>query len=75
MLYKTEENNHPGWFNKSHWYNTAIYSKFYGKVLEAFLNSRTDRYNIMCSIIAHDKQEPSYVDDEKSGGSTPIPKN
>ena len=36
---------------------------------------RIDRYNIMCSIIAHDKQQPAYVDDEISGGGRPIPKN
>ena len=27
----------------------------------------------MCSIIAHDKQQPTYVDDEISAGGRPIP--
>ena len=38
-------------------------------------NVRTDIYNIMCSINAHDKQQPTYVDDTRSGGSILIPKN
>ena len=29
----------------------------------------------MCSIIAHDKQQPAYVDDESSGGGRPIHNN
>ena len=34
-----------------------------------------ERYNIMCSIIAQDKQQPKYVDDEISGGGRLIRKN
>ena len=29
----------------------------------------------MCSIIAHDKQQPIYFDDEISGGGISKPKN
>ena len=29
----------------------------------------------MCSIIAHDKQQPIYVDDKSSGGCKAITKN
>ena len=29
----------------------------------------------MCSILAHDKQQPKYFDDEISGGGRPIPKS
>ena len=29
----------------------------------------------MCYIISHDKQQPTYVDDEISGGGIPITKN
>ena len=29
----------------------------------------------MCSITAHDKQQPTYVDDASSGGGRSIPKN
>ena len=57
MLTEIEENNHPGCFNKSPWYNTEIYSKLYGKVFEVFIkHSRIDRYHLVCSIIAHDKK-------------------
>ena len=76
ILYETEEKDHPNLFNKGPWYNTAICSKFHGKVFEDFIkNLTTDRYNIMCSIIAYNKQQPTYVDDEISGGGTPITKN
>ena len=36
-------------------------------------NSRTDRYNIMCSIYSHEKQQPSYVDESIIGGGKSIP--
>ena len=38
-------------------------------------NVRTDIYNLMCYIIAHDKQQPTYFDYESSGGGRQIPKN
>ena len=69
ILYEIEEKYHPDWFNKGRWYNKAICSKLHGKVPEDFIkNARTDRYNIMCSIIANDKKQHTYVDDESSGG-------
>ena len=37
--------------------------------------ARTDRYHIMCSIISHDKKQPSYEDEESSTGNNPIPNN
>ena len=38
------------------WYNTYICKKLHGKLFEGFIiNARTDRYNIMCSIDAHEK--------------------
>ena len=39
------------------WYNTSICKKLHGKVFEGFTrNEITDRYNIMCSIDAHEKE-------------------
>ena len=35
----------------------------------------TDRYHFMCSIIAQDKKQPLYEDEESSIGDGPIPKN
>ena len=49
---------------------------FMVKVFECLIkNTRTERYKTMCSIIAHNKQQPVYVDNEISGGGKPIPKN
>ena len=67
IFYEIEENNHPNWFNKIPWYSIEICSKLYGKVFEDFIkNARTDRYNFMCYIIAHDKQQHLYDDDKIS---------
>ena len=39
------------------WYNTSICKKFHEKLFEAFIiNSRTDRYNTMCSIDAYERE-------------------
>ena len=37
--------------------------------------SRTDIYNILCSIFAHDKKQPAYEDDDISIGYKLIPKH
>ena len=64
MLYEIKENKHLYWFNKGPWYNTAICSKFQGKVFADFIkHARIDRYDIMCSIIEHDKQKTIYDND------------
>ena len=48
----------------------------HGKLFEDFiLHAITDRYNLMCSIIAHDKKQPAYEDEWSSIGDRPIPKN
>ena len=38
-------------------------------------HARTDRYNLMCSLVAHNKIQPAYKDDESSIGDRLIPKN
>ena len=44
------------WMTGGTWYNTSICKKLHGHVFEVFIrNSRTDRYNIMCSIDANEK--------------------
>ena len=41
------------------WYNTSICKKVHGTVFEGFFRSaRTDRYNLMCYIDAHEKEHP-----------------
>ena len=45
------------WMTCGPWYNTSIFKKLYGKVFEGFIrNEITERYNIMCSIDAHEKE-------------------
>ena len=76
MKYGIKENNHPDWLNKGPRYNTAICSNLNGTVFDDFIrNDITYRCNIMCSITAHNKLQPTYVDDASSGGGRAIPKN
>ena len=61
------------WMTGGPWYNTSICKKLHGNVFEGFIrNARTDRYNIMCSIDAHEKKHPSTFDDGRSGGGYEI---
>ena len=56
MKYEIDEINHQYWFNKVPWYNTAIYSRLQGSLFEDFItHARTNRYNLMCSLVSHDK--------------------
>ena len=44
------------WFDTGPWHNKNICSKLYGTTFEGFITqARTDRYNIMCSLVAHDR--------------------
>ena len=43
--------------------------------LRVFRNAITDRYNIMCSIDAHEKEHTSPCNDGSSGGGCPLPSN
>ena len=55
--YEMDESKHTDWLNKVPWYNTSICSKLYGGMFEYFrTNERTDIYNLMCSLAAHDKK-------------------
>ena len=38
-------------------------------------HSISDRYNLICSLVLHDKIKPAYEDDESSIGDRSIPKN
>ena len=71
-----DENNHQDWLNEVPWYNTYICLKLHGSMFEDFVtHARTDRYNLRCSLVAHDKIQPAYEDDESSIGNRSIPKN
>ena len=58
LEYNIGEHN-PDWLINSPWYNTHIWTKLHGTVLEKYIrNVRSDRYNPMCYIVSHDKQHP-----------------
>ena len=58
------------------WYNTYICKMSHGIMFEEFIrNEITDRYNIMCSIDAHEKDNTSEFDDGSSSGGYQLPSN
>ena len=74
MEYEMNETNHQYWLNRVPWYNTYICSKLHGSRFEDFITqARTDRYNLMCSLVAHDILQLYYKDDERSIGDRSIP--
>ena len=68
------ETNHQDWLNKVPWYNTSICSKLHGSRFEYFITqARTDQYNLMCYLVAHDRLQLDYIDNEISIGDREIP--
>ena len=68
------ESNHLDWLNKGSWYNRNICSKLRGIRFEYFFmtQARTEKYNIMCSLVAHYRLQPDYEDDESIIGDRAI---
>ena len=63
-----------GWFDTGPWHNKNICSKLYGNTFEGIITqARTDRYNIMCSLVAHDMMQDNKQDDEISISDRVIP--
>ena len=61
IKYEMEKTNHPYWLNKGPWYNTATFSRLHGSLFEYFItHARTDRYNLLCSLVEHNKKQPDY---------------
>ena len=57
MKYEIDKSNHQYWLNKCPWYNTDICSRLHGSMFEDFItHARTNRYNIMCYLVVHDKK-------------------
>ena len=74
--YEMDKINHTNWLNRGPWYNTDIYSRLNGSIFEDFItHERTDRYNLLCYLVAHDKKQPAYEDEENSIGDRLIPKH
>ena len=68
------KSNHLDWLNKGPWYNRNICSKLHEIKFEDFITqARTDRYNLMCSLVAHDRLQTDYEDDVSSIGDRAIP--
>ena len=62
------------WFDTGPWYNKNICSKLHEITFEDFITqARTDRYNIMCSLVDHDRLQDNKKDDESSIGDREIP--
>ena len=62
------------WFDTGPWHNKNICSKLYETTFEGFITqARTYRYNIMCSLVAHDRMQDNKQDDESSIGDRVIP--
>ena len=60
----------------SHTNDTSVCLKLYGSMFEDFItHAITDIYNLMCSLVAHDKIQPYYKYDESSIGDRSIPKD
>ena len=75
LKYDIEQHN-PDLITYGPWYNTSICTKSHATVFEKYvINERTDRYNLMFSIDAHEKQRPSYVYDGISCGGHSLPSN
>ena len=55
LQYDMDEQNSE-WMTGGPWYNTSICKRLHVNMFEGFIrNAITDRYNIMCSIYAHEK--------------------
>ena len=76
IKYGMDEINHPNCLNKVTWYNTSICSRLHGIIFEDFItHAVTDRYNILCYMVAHDKKQPAYEYYESSIGNRLISKH
>ena len=74
MDYEMNKTNHQDWLNKDTWYNRSICSKLHGIRFEGFMTqARTYLYNLMCSLVAHDRLQLDYKDDEISIVDRAIP--
>ena len=76
MKYEIDKSDHQDWLNKVTWYNTGICSRLHGSLFEYFItHTRTDRYNLVCSLVSHAKKEPAYEDEGSIIGDRIIPKH
>ena len=71
-----DKKNNQYWLDKGPWYNTSIYSKMHRSRFESFITQAIiDGYNLTCYLVAHDKLQLDYIDDEISIRDRSIPDN
>ena len=76
MKYEIDKNNHQDFLNKGTWYNTAICLRLHRSLFGYLIKyAISDRYNIMCYLVEHDKIQPAYEEYESSIGDMSITKN
>ena len=76
MKHEIDESNHKHWLNRGPWYNTDICSRLHGSLFEYFTtHARTNRYNLLCYLVVHDKKIPDYDYDKSSIGDRLITKH
>ena len=74
MDYDNFTNGKKNWFDTGPWHTKNICSKLYGTTFEDFITqARTDRYNIMCSLVAHDRLQEKKPYYESIIGNRVIP--
>ena len=62
------------WLDTGPWHNKNICSKLYRTTFEGFITqARTDRYNIICYLVSHDRMQDNKQYDESSIGDRVIP--
>ena len=70
------DKHNPNWMTGGPWYNAYICKQLHETVFEYFVrNARTDRYNLVCSIDAHEKEHPSPFNDGNSDDGYTLPSN
>ena len=73
MDYEMNETNNQDWLEKGPWYKRYICSKLHGSRFEDFITqARTDRYNLMCSLVAHNRLQLDYKYHERNIGDREI---
>ena len=71
---KNTHSKNLNWFDTGPWHNKNICSKLYGTTFEGFIKQDiTYRYNIMCSLVAHDRMQDNKQHGEISIGDRVIP--
>ena len=76
VLYEMDESNHNNWLYKGPRYKTPICSRLHEILFEYFItHARTDRYILLCYLVANEKKKTTNEDEERIIGDRLIPKH